>query len=123
MLKRHVIAIVVTAILAITAVIYMYSKNYITFGSEIRISFAQDSNDMDSEKVFTPNVVPEIVDTNLVSKIQPISPQTKSNKFVKEARFFDDVMKVIETFIPLATVLIPIYLHQKNKKRVKASEA
>lgn len=131
MLKKHIIAMIVTSILAISAVIYMYSKNYISFESGLHITFAQEPDENYVENEFAPAntqletkivELEEIEDTHPVSRMKPISRSNKDTK-VDEGRFFDDAMKVIETFIPLATVLIPIYFHQKNKKRVKASEA
>lgn len=126
---------IVTSILAITAVIYMYSKNYISFESGLHITFAQEPDNEYVENEFAPAntqleisvtetgvTETEIEDIRPVSKLKP--PMRRSNKDTKvdEGRFFDDMMQFLETIMPLATVLIPIYLHQKNKKQVKAAE-
>ena len=125
MLKKHIIAITVTAILSIMAVIYMYSKNYISFESGLHITFAQEPDDGYVEKEFAPaNVeteMTEVVENIPVSKVKVLPPSDKTTK-VDDGRFFDDFMKLVETVMPLATVLIPIYLMKKNKK-TKTAEA
>ena len=123
MLKKYIIATIVTAVLAITAVIYMYSKNYISFESGLHITFAQEPDEGYVEKEFLPaNTQPETEDVRPVSRVQPMNRSNKDTK-ADEGRFFDDMMKFLETIMPLATVLIPIYLMKKNKNKVKASEA
>ena len=118
MLKKHIIAIVVTAILSIMAVIYMYSKNYISFESGLHITFAQEPDDGYVEKEFAPaNVTPEVVENIPVSTVRVLPPSNETTK-VNDGRFFDDMMKLLETIMPLATVLIPIYLMKKNKKTI-----
>ena len=129
MLRKHMIAIIVTSVLAGMAVMYMYSKNYISFESGLHITFAQEPDDGYVETEFVPantNVVENLVEPEIiepVSKVQPMTRSSSNDVSPDEGRFFDDFMKFIETIMPLATVLIPIYLMKKNKNKVKAADA
>jgi len=124
MLKRYLMTIIVTSVLAVAAVVYMYSKNYIVFESGIHIVIPSKPNHTEKyvEREFEPaNVQPEVVDTNLMARVETITPSNKDTK-VDEPRLYDDVMKAAETFMPLLTIIVPIYLHTKNKKKRKADD-
>ena len=125
MLKKHLIAIIVTSVLAIGVVVYMYSKNYIVFESGLHIVIPSKPNRTEKlvEREFQPaNVQPRVVDTNLVSRVETVLPKSENTKVVEQPRVFDDVMKAAETFMPLITIVIPIYLHTKSKKKRKADD-
>jgi len=124
MLKRYLIAIIVTSVLAVAVVVYMYSKNYIVFESGLHIVIPSKQNRIEKsvEKEFEPaNVQPEVVDTNLMSRVEAVAPRNIDTK-IDKPRLYDDVMKAVETFMPLLTIAVPIYLHTKNKKKRKADD-
>lgn len=123
MLKRYKIALVITSVLAITAVIFMYSKNYISFESGIHITFPEEPDEKYVENEFQPANVETEVDAEVpVSKVKYVPPSNENTK-VDEPRFFDDMMKFIETVMPMAVVLIPIYLNKRNKNKNKIRTA
>lgn len=125
MLKKHLIAIIVTSVLAVGVVAYMYSQNYIVFESGLHIVLPSKPSETTKfvERESQPANLQIIVeDTSLMSKVEQIAPSNQNTKVVEEPRLFDDIMKAVETFMPLATIVVPIYLHTKNKKKRKADE-
>jgi hypothetical protein len=123
MLKRYKIALVVTSVLAITAVMFMYSKNYISFESGIHITFPEEPDEKYVEREFQPANVEDDIKTNVpVSEVRYIPPSNEDTK-VDEGRFFDDMMKFIETVMPMAVVLIPIYLNKRNRNKIRTADA
>jgi hypothetical protein len=126
MLKKHLITLIITSVVAITIVFFMYSKNYIVVESEgIHIGLPQPSPEKHSVDEFAEaNVEPEEIDVNLVSKVKEFTPSKESNvSEVEKTRMFDDMMKLMETVMPLAVVLIPIYMNKRNKRKVKTADA
>ena len=127
MLKKHWIVVIVVAILSIASVGYMYSQNYISFEGGLHIvkpsDVPEDMKKSIEEEVFAPaNVQPDSRDTNLVSKVQTITPSTDSSKVTEQPRLFDDIMKAVETFSPIACPFITFYLYTKKKKKDKNSK-
>lgn len=123
MSRKHLTMTIVIGVAAIMFVLFMYSKNYIVLESKgIHIVFPADSDENHIEKSFEqPNTEVKSENTVKPKEIQPSSIENKSE--VVESRFYDDVMKAVETFMPLITVLIPIYLHRKNKKKLETADA
>lgn len=123
MLKKHLIALIVAVAIAIPIVFFLYSKNYIVVESQgVHIGFPQPSNDTKSVDEFSEaNVQPKEIDVNAVSKVKKFTPSKESDiSEVQKTRVFDDVMKFIETIMPLALVLVPMYLNKKRKRTADA---
>jgi preprotein translocase subunit SecF len=121
MLKKHLIIVAVVTILSIVFVGYMYSQNYISFQGGLYIIQpskipASVEKSIENEVSEHANVQPQNNDTNLVSKVQIITPSDESTKQVEEPRLFDDVMKATETFSPIISPFIAFYLFKKKKK-------
>ena len=119
MLKEYKIAFIVTSVIAVAIVTFMYSKNYITFESGIHIVLPSAPDESYVKKEFQPANIEsnEPNEVTEVSRVKIIPPSTDMSE-VEHSRFFDDILKAIETFMPLLVTLIPIYLHKKKKKRV-----
>ena len=123
MIRKHKIAITITAVLSVLIVVFLYAKNYVTFEASIHLIKPQKPNSTYVEKEFQPANMPSTnKDASLESKVKYVSP-SNSTTTVQETRFFDDVMKAVETFMPLIVTLIPIYISRRSKKRVKVADA
>ena len=121
MSKKYVIITMITVLLSIAFVWYMYSKNYIVLESEgISIVFPHTPDEEYTEKNFEqPNI-----ETESVGRVEEVKPSNTNNKSaVVQPRFFDDMMKFIETFIPVIIVLIPLYLNKRNKNKIRTADA
>lgn len=126
MFDKYKIAIIIVAAIALGAVGYKYSQNYIVFESEgIHIKFPAQPNDVKRSNEFQPANVPTNTESDSNrSEFVEMSPSSKSNidKELEEHRVFDDIMKICETAMPLAAVLIPMYLQKRNKSKKKEKE-
>lgn len=108
--------LITISIIAIIAIGYMYSQNYIQFEGNLRIVLPTKPTIMKSVEKFEPsNVEPSIIDTGLVASVKLLTPSTKTSK-VLETRLFDDVIKATQTFSPIIMPFITFYFYKKKKK-------
>jgi len=123
MLKKSGLVITIISVISIAFVGYMYSQNYIVFESGIHIVIPSKSTpEKHVEREFQPaNVQPDIVDTNLISRVEMVAPSNQNTK-IEEPRLFDDIMRAVETFSPLMLPYLTLHLFKKKGKKKKKDE-
>jgi len=115
--KKYLMSIIITAVISVSIVGYMYFENYISFESGIQIIIPAKPDKKYVEKSLQPaNVESLQTNTELVSKPQPMVP-SKINIDEVEPRLFDDIITAVKTFGPILTPIIPLYLNRKNKQK------
>ena len=116
MLKKHLIAIVVTAVLSIGLVALLYKVNYSGHRRSLIIGAEQTLN---KRQLIIPDTILSL-NKSAESRNQeqkPVTDNTTSAVQPEQNLLYEDIMIAIQTFTPLLSVLIPIYLNRKSKRQ------
>ena len=123
MLIKHKIATIVTLILSLILVAFLYKQNYLAPTQEIKFSIQQ--RPIKRLTRFVPDSMYTQDKSNRGLRLERITPPEKTIQPVEvkeKPRLFDDIMTATKTFTPLLSVLIPLYFHRKSKKEIAQTE-